>query len=111
MRTKHVMAAALIAVGAATTFAAPAFADPADPNAAQRDEMFTKAVRDEGFRISPKEAIDLGHSTCELLKRTGSVQDALYHVKNATDWTNVNDISKFGGLAVQAYCPTAMPKG
>jgi hypothetical protein len=105
------MAAVIVAVGAATLLAAPAFADPADPDAAQRDELFTKAVRDGGFRISANEAIELGHSTCELLKRTGSVQDALYHVKNATDWTNVNDISKFGGLAVQAYCPTAMPKG
>lgn len=110
MRTKHIVAAAILAVGAATTLAAPAFAEPADPNAAQRDEMFTKAVRDGGFRISANEATELGQSTCELLKRTGSIQDAMYHIKNATDWSNVNDISKFGSLAVQAYCPSAMPR-
>lgn len=110
MSTKHIMAAAIVAVGTAATLAAPALAEPADPNAAQRDEMFTKAVRDGGFRISANEAIELGHSTCDLLKRTGSIQDALYHVKNATDWSNLNDISTFGSLAVQAYCPTSMPK-
>jgi len=110
MRTKQIVVAMIVAAATAGALAAPASADPADPDAAQRDEVFTKAVRDGGFRISAAAAVDLGHSTCDLLKRTGSVQDALYHIKNATDWTKMDDITKFGGLAVQAYCPTAMPK-
>ena len=108
MSTKHMLIAAIVAAGTAAALAAPAHAEPADPNQEQRDEMFTKAVRDEGFRITANKAIDLGQSTCDLLTRGGSIQDALYHVKNATDWSNVNDISKFGSLAVQAYCPTAL---
>jgi len=110
MSTKQIVVAMIVAAATAGALAAPASADPADPDAAQRDEVFTKAVRDGGFRISADAAVDLGHSTCDLLKRTGSVQDALYHIKNATDWTKMDDITKFGGLAVQAYCPTAMPK-
>lgn len=76
----------------------------------QRDEVFTKAVRDAGLRITAKKAISIGHSTCDVLARTGSTEDALRHVLGATEWKNVDDVTTLGKLSVQAYCPTAVPK-
>lgn len=112
MQTKHIVAAAIIGIGAIGTaagFAAPASAEPADPNQEQRDELFTKAVRDAGLRITPKKAISIAESTCAVLSRGGTVNDALLHVREATDWETPKDITTLGSLSVQAYCPTSMP--
>ena len=45
-----------------------------------------------------------------MLTRTSSVENALRHVQNATDWTDPKKIGAFGSLSVQAYCPKSMPK-
>jgi hypothetical protein len=45
---------------------------------------FLHAIREKGVRAkSDQAAIDLAHSTCDLLHRGASVNDALRHVKNA----------------------------
>lgn len=109
MRSMHAAAAVLVAAGAALaslTTIAPASAEPSD---AQVDDVFTKAVRDKGLRITAKDAIDLAHSTCDVLARGGDVEAALHHVKNATEWTKIDDITTFGSLAVQGYCPGLNP--
>ena len=68
-------------------------------------------MRDAGLRITPKEAISIAQSTCDVLKRTGSTEDALRHVLGATGWEkNTDDVTTLGSLSVQAYCPTAMPQ-
>jgi hypothetical protein len=113
MRVKQVVAAMLIAAGAATAWAVPAVAepDPSKQNDKQIDELFIQAVRDKRLPITSKaEAIDLAHSTCNVLGRGGSVDAALQHIKNATEWTKVDDLGTFGGLAVQAYCPGSAPR-
>ena len=58
---------------------------------------------------SRQTAIDLAHSTCDLLHRGGTVNDALLHVKNATSWS-VDQITAFAGVAVYAYCRDQTPK-
>jgi hypothetical protein len=45
-----------------------------------------------------------------VLTRTGSVENALRHIQNATDWSDSKKIGSFGSLAVQGYCPSSMPK-
>jgi hypothetical protein len=108
MRRTHAAAAVLLAAGAALASftTAPAQAEPTD---AQIDDVFTKAVRDKGLRITAKEAITLAHSTCDVLARGGDVESALRHIQNATEWKKVDDISTFGSLAVQGYCPGLNP--
>jgi hypothetical protein len=115
MRSKDIAAALLIAAGTlvpAVAVAVPAHADPIDDQRAQQiDQAFLAAVKDQGLRLkSDAFAIDLAHSTCDVLTRTGSVESALRHIQNATDWSNSKNIGSFGSLAVQGYCPTSMPK-
>lgn len=113
MRIKHVAAALLVAAGAATAWAVPAVAepDPSTQNDKQVDEVFYDAVRDKRLPVKSKaEAIDLAHSTCSVLGTSGSVDAALRHIKNATEWTDIDDLGAFGSLAVQAYCPGSAPK-
>ena len=112
MRTMHFVAATAIAFGIAAALSAPAYAEPTidDLNGEQIDEIFTKEVRERGLRISANEAIDLAHSTCDVLSRGGSAASALHHIKNATDWTKDKDITSFGSLALRAYCPTSAPQ-
>lgn len=114
MRMKNVAAGLLVAIGtsSALTLAAPAKADPTDDQRAlQIDQAFLKAVKDQGLTLSSDSfALDLAHSTCDVLTRTGSVENALRHIENATDWTSSKDIGTFGSLAVQGYCPSSMPK-
>src|SRR5688500_9715627 len=98
MRIKHVAAALLVAAGAAAGWAVPAAAepDPSTPNDQQIDDVFIKAVRDKRLPITSKaDAIDLAHSTCNVLNGGGSVNDALLHIRNATDWTKVDDLGAF----------------
>ena len=114
MKSKNYAAALLVAVATslALAMAAPAQADPAeDQRAEQVDQAFLKAVKDQGISVKPDSfAIDLAHSTCDVLTRTGSAENALRHIKNATGWTDSKSIGGFGSLAVQGYCPTSMPK-
>jgi hypothetical protein len=114
MRSKNFGAALLVAVGMSLTLAmaAPAQADPTDDQRAEQiDQAFLKALKDQGISVkSDAFAIDLAHSTCDVLTRTGSVENALRHIKNATDWTDSKSIGGFGSLAVQGYCPKSMPK-
>jgi Protein of unknown function (DUF732) len=112
MRSKNIAAAIVVAMGIGTGLAAvvavPAQADPDDQ---QIDPVFLKALRDKGLRIKSDDfAVDLAHSTCDVLSRTGSIENALRHIQNATSWGSPKDISTFGSLAVQGYCPSAVPK-
>jgi hypothetical protein len=113
MRSKSFAAAVLVALGMTTalTMAATAQADPTEETRAEQvDQAFLKAVKDQGLRLkSDAFAIDLAHSTCDVLTRTGSVENALRHVQNATDWSESKNIGSFGSLAVQGYCPKSMP--
>jgi hypothetical protein len=94
------------------TTAVPAHADPTDDaKSEQIDEVFLKAVKDQGLKLkSDGFAVDLAHSTCDVLTRTGSVDNALRHIQNATDWSDVKKMGAFGSLAIRAYCPSSMPK-
>ncbi|GAB7068152.1 DUF732 domain-containing protein [Mycobacterium hodleri] len=114
MSAKNFGAALLVAAGAtvAVATAVPAHADPTDDARAQQiDQAFLKAVKGQGLKLkSDAFALDLAHSTCDVLTRTGSVENALRHIQNATDWSDSKKIGSFGSLAVQGYCPTSMPK-
>ncbi|MCV7419015.1 DUF732 domain-containing protein [Mycobacterium yunnanensis] len=92
--------------------AVPAQADPTDDAGSQQtDAAFLAALKDKKLKLSSDaDAIDLAHSTCDVLVRTESVETALRHIQNATKWKNLKDIQNFGGLAVQGYCPKSMPK-
>lgn len=113
MRLKN-LGSALLAVAASVVMATavPAHADPTDDaRSEQIDQAFLKAVKDQGLKLkSDGFAVDLAHSTCDVLTRTGSVENALRHVQNATDWSDSKKIGSFGSLAVQGYCPTSLPK-
>jgi hypothetical protein len=106
------LGALLIAGGAILAAAGPALADPIDDQLTeQSDQAFLKALKDYGIRTkSDTYAIDLAHSTCATLARTGSVQAVLEHVQIDTKWKSNKDIANFGSLAVQVYCPGSMPK-
>lgn len=68
-------------------------------------------MKEHGLRLESNAfALDLPHSTCDVLTRTGSVDNALRHIKNATGRTSAKDIRNFGSLSVEGYCPTSMPK-
>ncbi|MEU0494988.1 DUF732 domain-containing protein [Mycobacterium sp. NPDC006124] len=114
MRARNFSAALLVAVSttAALAAAVPAQADPTgDTGSQQVDAAFLNALKDKNLKLSSDAvAVDLAHSTCDVLTRTESVETALRHVQNATKWTNLKNIQNFGGLAVQAYCPSSMPK-
>lgn len=111
MRSKNIVAA-IVAVGIAmctstTMVAVPAHADPQEE---QLDHAFVNALQQKGVPVkSRQDAIDLAHSTCDLLHRGGTVNDALLHVKNATSWS-VDQITAFAGVAVYAYCRDETPK-
>lgn len=113
MTLKMAAAVALLA-GAASSglaLAVPAQADPAgDQRTEQLNQAFLQGLKDRGLRLKPDVALDLAQSTCGTLARTQSVERALVHVRNATDWTDDKDVGAFAGLAVQAFCPTSMPK-
>ncbi|KAA0082378.1 DUF732 domain-containing protein [Mycolicibacterium sp. P9-64] len=118
MRSKSIAAAVVMAIGigtgSTTVVAIPAHADPQSDQASQQaeqlDKAFLNAIQQKGVRAkSDQEAIDLAHSTCDLLHRGGSVNDALLHVKNATDWP-VDKVTAFAGVAVYAYCRDKTPK-
>jgi hypothetical protein len=104
MRTKHLLAAFVVAAGAATALAAPASADE------QLDQRFLTALRDKGIVAkSDRFALALAHSTCDVLNGGGTVEEALQQIKTKTKWSDEKSVS-FGGLAVYAYCNDKMPQ-
>ena len=94
MTFRSVMRAAITAVvvvGAATTFAAPAAADePTDTDS---------------------KAIDMARSMCRKLGNGGDkgIEKALYYIKDNTDLSN-DQITTFAGIAAQAYCAEKVQK-
>lgn len=101
---KHFLAATAVAVGTATALAAPVHADD------QLDQTLLQALKDAGVPIkSDEQALKLAHSTCDLLTSGGSVEDALKKIKLKMKWSTETSTT-FGGYAVQAYCPDALPK-
>jgi hypothetical protein len=112
MRAKNILAAVVVAMavvtGLSTAVALPANADPTDE---QLDKVFLDAIHKKGVPVKDgQDAIDLAHSTCDLLNRGGSVTDALKHIKNAQSKWTADQITAFGGVAVQAYCRDRAPK-
>ncbi len=85
MSSKNILAAVVVAMavvtGLSTAVALPANADPADE---QLDKLFLDTIHKKGVPVKDgQDAIDLAHSTCDVLNRGGSVTDALQHIKNA----------------------------
>jgi hypothetical protein len=105
MRKTHLLAAVVIALGTATALAAPASADD------QLDQQFLEALQQRGVAVkSDQWAIDLAHSTCDLLNKGGTVNDALKMLTSKTKWS-VKKSTDVGGLAVYAYCKDKLPAG
>ena len=105
MRKTHLLAAVVIALGTATALAAPVSADD------QLDQQFLEALQQRGVAVkSDQWAIDLAHSTCDLLNKGGTVNDALKMLTSKTKWS-VKKSTDFGGLAVYAYCKDKLPAG
>ena len=105
MRKTHLLAAVVIAFATATAQAAPASAD------GQLDQQFLKALQDKGVTVqSDQWALDLAHSTCDLLNNGGTLNDALKMLVKKTNWS-VQKATNFGGLAVYAYCKDKLPAG
>jgi hypothetical protein len=103
MRKGHLLAAAVIAIGTATALAAPASADD------QLDQAFLNGLKDHGIAVkSDQWALDLAHSTCDVLNNGGTVNDALNMLTKKTKWS-VKKSTDFGGLAVYAYCKDKLP--
>jgi hypothetical protein len=105
MRKTHLLAAVVIALDTATALPAPASADD------QLDQQFLEALQQRGVAVkSDQWAIDLAHSTCDLLNKGGTVNDALKMLTSKTKWS-VKKSTDFGGLAVYAYCKDKLPAG
>ena len=105
MRKGHLLAAIAVAVGTATPLAAPASADD------QLDQAFLNALQEKGVSVpSDQYALDLAHSTCDLLNNGGTVNDALRMLTKKTKWST-QKATNFGGLAVYAYCKDKLPAG
>jgi Protein of unknown function (DUF732) len=105
MRKGHLLAAIAVAVGTATALAAPASADE------QLDQAFLNGLQQHGVSVkTPEMALELAHSTCDLLENGGSVNDALSMLTRKTKWS-VKKATDFGALAVYAYCKDKLPAG
>jgi hypothetical protein len=104
MRTRRLVAAIVVAAGAAVALAAPASAGE------QLDQAFLAALRDKGIVAkSDGFALALAHSTCAVLNGGGTVEEALQQIKTKTKWSDTKSLD-FGGLAVYAYCKDKMPQ-
>ena len=105
MRKKHLLAAVAVAIGTATALAAPASADD------QLDQAFLKGLQQKGISVkSDQYALDLAHSTCDLLNNGGTVNDALNMITKKTKWSTQKS-ADFGGIAVYAFCRDKIPAG
>jgi hypothetical protein len=105
MRKMHLVAAVVVALGTATALAAPASAD------SQLDQAFLKGLQQKGVSVKSDDwAISLAQSTCDVLNKGGSVNDALSMLSKKTKWS-VQQSADFGGIAVYAYCKDKLPAG
>ena len=105
MSKRHLFAAVVVTIGTATALAAPASADD------QLDQAFLKGLQQKGISVkSDQWALDLAHSTCDLLNNGGNVNDALTMLTKKTKWSTQKS-ADFGGLAVYAYCRDKLPAG
>ena len=96
MRKTHLLAVVVIALGTATALAAPAAADD------QLDQAFLNGLQQKGITVkSDPWAVDLAHSTCDVLNKRGKVNDALNMLTKKTKWS-VQKSADFGGMAVYA---------
>ncbi|HEX2214544.1 MAG TPA: DUF732 domain-containing protein [Mycobacterium sp.] len=107
MRTKRLLAAVAVAVGAATALAAPAVGRTQE----QIDQAFLKGIRDKGVPVKDDaEALELAHETCNLLNNGGSTNEALQLIQDAEKKWSEDEVLAFGGLAVYAYCKQHLPQ-
>lgn len=107
MRTKRLVAAVVVAAGAATCLAAPAVAQTQE----QIDQAFLQGVRDKGVPIKDDaKALELAHATCNLLNEGGTTNEALQLIQKAQKKWSDDDVLSFGGLAVYAYCKEHLPQ-
>ena len=93
------VAAALLAVGAATALAAPAFADE------QIDQQFLSVIAEHGVQAGD-DPVGLAQTMCRKLGNGGKkgVQTALTYIQDNTDLDS-EGITTFAGIAAQVYCP------
>ena len=107
MRTRRLVAAFVAAVAAATTLAAPAFAQTQE----QTDQAFLEGVREKGVPIKDDAAaLELAHATCNLLNEGGTTNAALKMINKAEKKWSDKQVLNFGGLAVYAYCKEYLPE-
>ena len=107
MRTRRLVAAIAVAVGAATCLAAPAIGQTQE----QIDQAFLDGVRDKGVPIKDDaKALELAHKTCDLLNSGGTSNEALAAIQKAQKKWSDDDVLNFGGLAVYAYCRDKLPQ-
>ena len=70
-----------------------------------------KGPQQKGITVeSDPWALDLAHSTCDVLNNGGKVNDALNMLTKKTKWS-VQKCADFGGLAVYAYRRDKLPAG
>ena len=75
------------------------------------DQAFHKGVQQKGIAVkSDPWALDLAHSTCDVLNKGGKVNDALNMLTKKTKWS-VQKSADFGGKTVYAYCRDKLPAG
>jgi hypothetical protein len=75
------------------------------------DQAFLKALQQKGIAVkSDQWAIDLAHSTCDLLKQRRHGQR---RTENADEEDQLvgSKATDFGGLAIYAYCKDKLPAG
>jgi Protein of unknown function (DUF732) len=106
MRTERLLAAVVVAVGAATCLAAPAVAQTQE----QINQAFLQEARNRGVPIkNDAQALELAHSICNLLNEGGSTNDALQLIQDEEKKWSEDDVLSFGGLAVYAFCKEHLP--
>lgn len=103
MRKAHKLAVVAIAITAATSLAAPAYADN------QLDQEFLKGLQQKGITLAPGDAFSLASSTCDILSH-GNPNAALSMIMKRTKWS-AQQSTNFAGVAVYAYCRDKLPGG
>jgi ABC-type sugar transport system substrate-binding protein len=107
MSTKRLMAALLVAAGAATALAAPAVGQSQE----QIDQAFLDGIRDKGVPIKDDaKALELAHATCDLLNNGGTTNEALKLIRTTEKKWSQEEAVNFGGLAIYAYCREHLPQ-
>jgi hypothetical protein len=98
MSIRRLTAAVAVAVGCCGVLAAPAQADPGT------DQQFVNALKEQGVPVaSDADAVGLGNSTCDQLRRGDAPLDVLQHVESVTKWSQDASVS-FIILSARAYC-------